>query len=81
MKVILYSKTGCPWSAEVRSFLEDHNVPYEERDMTANPDFAREAEEKSGDTVSPTLDIDGEILADTDVEEVAKVLEEKGVTK
>lgn len=79
MKVILYSKTGCPWAEAVKNLLEERDVPYEERDMTQNPDYAREAEEKSGETTSPTLDIDGRIIADADVEDVVKALDERGV--
>jgi hypothetical protein len=36
-------------------------------------------EKKSGKCISPTLDFDGEILADASVEDVAKVLEKSGI--
>lgn len=55
-------------------FLDAEKIPFDDRDVTRNPKFAREVAEKSGRYKSPTLDIDGEILADTDIEEVAAYL-------
>lgn len=60
-------------------FLNEMNIPYEIRNMTTNPAYAKEVEAISGQSKSPTLDIDGVILPDASVEEVAKVLEEKGI--
>ena len=37
--------------------------------------------EKSGQTKAPTLDIDGEILADSDKEQVTVYLKGKGILK
>jgi glutaredoxin len=79
MKIMLYKKAGCPWAAGVMGFLNELNVPYEIRNVTTRPEYAREVEIKSGKCISPTLDIDGTILADASVEDVAKVLEKAGV--
>ena len=78
MKITLYRKSGCPWSAAVIGFLNELNVPYEIRNVTANPAYATEVEVLSGQCKSPTLDIDGLILADASVEDVARALEERG---
>jgi glutaredoxin len=79
MKIILYRKSGCPWAAAVMGFLNELTVPFELRNVTTHPEYAREVEARSGQCKSPTLDIDGQILADASVEDVAKVLEEKGI--
>ena len=79
MNVIMYRKTGCPWANEVSAFLKERGIRCDERDVTMNPDFKREVEEKTGQSKSPTLDIDGEILADVGVEEVAAHFEKLGV--
>ncbi len=79
MKITLYKKSGCPWAAAVMGFLNELNVPYEIRNVTTHPEYAREVETKSGKCISPTLDIDGTILADASVEDVAKVLEKAGI--
>ena len=47
--------------------------------MTSNPAYAEELKAASGQCVSPSLDIDSTMLADSSVEDVAKVLEERGL--
>lgn len=79
MKVILYRKSGCPWAAAVMGFLNELAVPFELRNVTSHPQYAKELEEKSGRCISPTLDIDGKIIADASVEDVGKMLEEHGI--
>jgi glutaredoxin 3 len=79
MKITLYRKSGCPWSAAVMGFLNELNIPYEIKNVTTNPVYAREVEALSGQSKSPTLDIDGTILPDAGVEDVAKALEERGI--
>lgn len=77
MNIAIYKKTGCPWAAAVAAFLKAQDIPFEERDMTRNPDFKREVEEKSGQSKSPTLIIDGEVLPDASVEQVYEALQKK----
>ncbi len=60
-------------------FLNELNIPYEIKNVTTNPAYGIELETASGRSMSPTLDIDGTILPDASVEDVAKVLEEKGI--
>ena len=49
------------------------------KNVTTYPVYAKEIEALSGQSKSPTLDIDGTILPDANVEDVAKVLEERGI--
>lgn len=79
MKIVVYRKSGCPWAAAVMAFLNELAVPFELRNVTTHPQFAKEVEAKSGKCISPTLEIDGKIVADASVEDVAKALEEKGI--
>ncbi len=74
MPLILYTKTGCPWCQEVLELFAEKNIKFEEREVTGNQNYYDELIVKSGQDKTPTLDIDGKILADTDVEEVKKVL-------
>jgi glutathione S-transferase len=60
-------------------FLNELNIPYEIKNVTTNPAYVSEVEAVSGQSKSPTLDIDGEILPDASVEEVAQVLERRGI--
>lgn len=79
MKITIYRKSGCPWSAAVMGFLNEMNIPYEIKNVTTNPAYAREIEAISGQSKSPTLSVDGVILPDASVEEVAQVLEKRGI--
>lgn len=72
--IIVYTKTGCPWRTQVLSFLEKKGIVFEERNMTENEEYRKEAIEKSGISVCPTLDINGYILADSDAAQVEEYL-------
>lgn len=80
MGVILYTKIGCPWSQEVKDFFHKNNIQFEEREVTENKSYYDELVIKSGMAKSPTLDINGEILADTDVDEVRRFFQSKRLT-
>jgi monothiol glutaredoxin len=75
MKIIIYKKTGCPWAAAVIAYLVTEGYSFEIRDINTDPQFKREIKERSGQSKSPTLDIDGTILADASVEDVDNYLE------
>jgi hypothetical protein len=60
-------------------FLNEMNIPFETRNVTTNPAYLGEVEALSGQSKSPTLDIDGEILPDASVEDVAQFLEKRGI--
>ncbi len=79
MSLIIYTKTGCPWCIGALTFLNTAGVEYEEREVRSNPDFMKELEEKSGQTKAPTIDLDGEILADTDAQAIELFLKEKSI--
>lgn len=81
MNIIVYTKTKCPWAMEVIAFLQANKIPFEERDMYKNSKYKDEVIAKSGQFKSPTLDIDGHILPDSDVKQVKKYLLEIGILK
>jgi glutaredoxin len=75
--IIIYTKTGCPWCAEALKFLNEKKIPYEEREVRNNPKLFEELVAKSGQDKTPTLDVDGEVLADTDAAAIEKFLKAK----
>jgi glutaredoxin len=77
--LIVYTKTGCPWCAEVLAFLRDKKVAFEEREVLGNAEYFNELRAKSGQEKTPTLDLDGAILADTDARAVENFLRERGI--
>ena len=50
--VTLYTSPGCPDCAAVRAWLEQHQVPYTERDVT-QPGIADEAKRRTGVRIAP----------------------------
>ena len=55
-------------------YLRRNGIPFEERNMTEHLEFRTEVEEKTGQSKSPTLDIDGVLLSNVGVQEVAEAL-------
>ena len=78
MSLIVYTKRGCPWCDEVLELLNLKKVEFEEREVLSNANYFKEMEEKSRQTKAPTLDLDGDILADTDAKAVEVFLQSKG---
>src|SRR4029077_20218478 len=73
-EVTAYLKTYCGWGARVRAILTKKNPPYTEKDIIQNPAFRWEMESKSGQPLSPCVEINGHILSDVSGEEVEKYL-------
>lgn len=69
-KIVAYLKTSCGWSNGVRAILAKYDLPYEEKDIIANPHFRWEMEQESRQQLSPCLKVDGEMLADISGEEL-----------
>jgi len=78
MSIIIYTKTGCPWCRDALAFLNENKILFEEREVLSNPAYFEELVSKSGQTKTPTFDIDGEILADSDREAIEVYLKAKG---
>ncbi len=70
--ITAYLKTFCGWSEGVRAILRKYGLGYEEKDIIKNPAFRWEMEQRSGQSLSPCVEIDGHMLADVSGEEVEK---------
>ena len=69
-KIIAYLKPTCGWSNGVRAVLRKYDLPFEDRDIINDPVQRQEMVEKSGQMLSPCVEINGQMLADISVEEV-----------
>ncbi len=63
MKVVAYLKPTCGWSAGVREVLSRYDIDYEEK-LISDPDIYAEMVMKTGQPMSPCVEIDGEMLVD-----------------
>ena len=73
-EITAYLKTYCGWSAGVRAVLAKYNLLYTEKDIIQNPAFRWVMETKSGQPLSPCVEINGQMLADVSGEEVERYL-------
>ena len=81
MNIIAYLKPTCGWSNGVRAVLKKYDLAYEDRDIINDPIQRQEMIEKSGQMLSPCVEINGNMLADVSGEEVeAYLLANKIVT-
>ena len=73
-EITAYLKTHCGWSAGVRAVLAKYNLPFAEKDIIQNPAFRWEMETKSGQPLSPCVEVNGTMLPDVSGEDVEKYL-------
>ena len=78
-QITAYLKTQCGWSSGVRAVLKKYDLPYTEKDIIQNPAFRWEMETKSGQPLSPCLEVNGAMLADVSGEEVEQYLVQNGL--
>jgi monothiol glutaredoxin len=63
----------------VRAIMKKYRLEYEDRDIINHPDQYAEMVEKSGQPLSPCVEIDGTMLADVSGEEVENYLLSNGL--
>ncbi len=63
----------------VRAIMKKYGLEYEDRDIINNPDQYAEMVEKSGQPLSPCVEIDGTMLADVSGEEVENYMLSNGL--
>ena len=80
-KVIAYLKPTCGWSQGVRAVLRKYDLPFEDRDIIADPAQRQEMVEKSGQPLSPCVEINGHMLADVSGSEVEAYLLAQGLVQ
>lgn len=80
-KIVAYLKPWCGWSNGVRAVLKKYDLPFEDRDIISNPGNRAEMIEKSGQTLSPCVEVNGHMLADVSGEEVESWLLGQGLVQ
>ena len=74
MKIKAYLKPQCGWSNGVRAILRKYTLEHDDIDIINNRDNYAEMVRKSGQPLSPCVEIDGVMLADVSGEEVENYL-------
>jgi glutaredoxin-like YruB-family protein len=74
MSVIVYSTPTCPYCNQLKEYLNENKVEYENIDVSTDQDKAQEMIKKSGQMGVPVIDVGGEILVGFDKKKVAELL-------
>jgi glutaredoxin-related protein len=77
-QITAYLKTQCGWSNGVRAVLKKYDLAYTEKDIIQNPAFRWEMEQKSGQPLSPCVEVNGSMLADISGEELEQWMLQQG---
>ncbi len=80
-KITAYLKTYCAWSHEIRTVLGRYTLEFTEKDILKNPAFRWEMEQKSGQSLSPCVIIDGAVLPGIGGDALESYLVDKGIVK
>jgi glutaredoxin len=74
MTIKAYLKPSCGWSNGVRAVLRKHALAFDDIDIIGDRASYAEMVRKSGQPLSPCVEIDGVMLADVSGEEVENYL-------
>lgn len=74
MKIRAYLKPDCGWSRGVRAIMRKYRLDFEDIDILNNRENYEEMAQRSGQPLSPCVEIDGVMLADVSGEEVENYL-------
>lgn len=72
--IVAYLKPTCGWSQGVRAIMRKYDLPFEDRDIINDPVQRQEMIEKSGQMLSPCVEVNGRMLPDISGEEVEAYL-------
>jgi glutaredoxin 3 len=69
-KIRLFIKPYCGWCHEAQDWLDARGIQYDVLDVIADAHARREMFQLSGQTLAPVIDVDGEVLADFDTDQL-----------
>ena len=81
LNIIAYLKPSCGWSEGVRAIMRKYSLPYEDRDVINNRSLYAEMVAKSGQNLTPCVEVNGHILADVSGDEVEAYLLQVGLVQ
>ena len=76
-KVRVFSTPTCPYCFTLKQFLKEHNIKFEDIDVSQDKEAAEEMIRESGQMGVPVADIDGQFIVGFDKEKICKLLQIK----
>ncbi|MDQ6861821.1 MAG: glutaredoxin family protein [Verrucomicrobiota bacterium] len=77
MTPTLYVKMGCPYCKAALDYLDGKGIEYTKVDVRSDAAGMEKLQSISGQTKTPTLDWDGDVLADFGVEDLEEFLADR----
>ncbi len=72
--VKVYSTITCPYCVTLKEFLKEHNIEFEDIDVSQDEKARDEMVEKSGQMGVPVIDINGQTVIGFDREKIKQLL-------
>ena len=72
--VKVYSTPACSYCVALKIFLKEHNIGFEEIDVSQDEKAVQEIIEKTEQMGVPVLEIDGEFIVGFDKEKISELL-------
>ena len=70
----VYTTPTCIYCQNLKTFLKEKGIEFEEINVANNPEALKEMVAKSGQLGVPVVDIDGQIVIGFDKEKISKLL-------
>ena len=77
MVVRVFSTPTCPFCVTLKNFLKEHNIEFEDIDVSQNETAQKEMIEKSGQMGVPVIEINGKIVIGFDQNKIKNLLKIK----
>ncbi|MCK5044762.1 thioredoxin family protein [Candidatus Parcubacteria bacterium] len=74
MEVKVFSTPVCPYCYTLKEFLKQHNIEFEDIDVSQNEEEQKRMVEKSGQMAVPVVEIDGEMIIGFDRKKLCELL-------
>jgi glutaredoxin-like YruB-family protein len=79
-RVILYTLPTCPGCVQIKHFLRQKGVEFEEYDISKNEEARKEMIKKTGQKGVPVIEVDGTIIVGFQEEILEQALEKFGLS-
>lgn len=70
----LYTTPSCPYCLTLKEYLKEKKIEFEEVDMSQDKALQDELIEKTGQMVTPILEVDGQYVVGFDKAKINKIL-------
>ncbi len=72
--ITIYTTPTCVYCKMIKAFFKEHNVSFEEINVSGNTEAQEEMIKKSGQMGVPVIDIEGKIIVGFDQRELSEIL-------